>query len=301
MHPLEYASTYRGRPAIAVEGGGVRVLVLPEDGAKLVSISALGREWLAEQPPARASGQYRRLGYHDRYVDAECCGFDDMFPTCDPWTPGTGPFAGLTWHDHGETCRIAYDTVPVSGGVCLRAVSRRFPLTYSKTVTADNDGVRLTYHIENTADVPFPALWAGHCMLRGEDGARVITPFDESAPRIVMFGPDNADQLPHDRLIGYTPDTGAAYKFYYEAPVPEGQIGLRLADGRALTFHYDPTILPWLGIWLNNGRFQRLYTIALEPATLPYDSPGRAAEHSFHAEIPPHASLHFSILIRAEA
>ena len=303
---VKHDAAYRGCPAIAVEGGGVRVLVLPADGAKLASITAGGREWLAEQPPARAAElgkkrvHYRRLAYGGSYVDAECCGFDDLFPTVDPWTPDDGPFAGEEYPDHGEVCRLAYGATPCPNGVLLGAKSRRFPLVYTKQITGGEEGVTLTYRIENTGDAAFPCLWAGHCLLRGEPGAAVISPYPADAPRTIMFGPGDAAGLPADRLVGYAPGTGPAYKFYYDAPISAGRIGLRLADGRALTFHYDAAVLPYLGVWLNNGAFQQLYTVALEPASLPYDSPGRAGEAGYGGELAPHSALTFAVTIRCE-
>ena len=136
-------------------------------------------------------------------------------------------------------------------------------------------------------------------MLRGEDGMQVLTPFAEGTPVEMMFSTPGYDRerLPLDRLMGYAPGKGAAYKFYYLKPLPEGYFGVRYRDGSKLLFSVDPEKLPYLGIWLNNGEFQNGYSITPEPCTVPFDAPDRAAERGYTSVIPPKESFTFHIHI----
>lgn len=299
--------TYKGRPALRIETGALTAHFLPEDGGKLASLTAPdGFEFLCQNPaPA-----YARLAYDGSYIDSECASWDDMFPTIDPYTPPTGRYAGLTLPDHGEVCRLPMEVGTAEGadgapdGIAFRTDSRLFPLSFCKEVRTETDGaLALTYTLTNRGDVPFPCLWAAHCMLRGQDDLRIRTPFAPDAPVEYMFGATPADAFPRDRLTGYAPGTGAAYKFYYTQPTPEGWLGgVYTASGHRFTLDYraDAGAVPYVGIWLNNGAFREYYNIALECCTAPYDAPDKAEAHGYRASLPPHGTLRFTLRVRVE-
>ena len=64
-----------------------------------------------------------------------------------------------------------------------------------------------------------------------------------------------------------------------------------------MTFEVDPQKVPYLGIWFNNGEFQNLYNIALEPCTVPLDAPDRAQKRGYLTVIPANSKLEFEIHI----
>ena len=172
-------------------------------------------------------------------------------------------------------------------------------------VFEDTDGHTLTYTLTNRGDVAFPCLWAAHCMLRGQDDLRIRTPFPADAPVDYMFGATPADALPLDRLTGYAPGTGAAYKYYYTQPTPAGWLtGMYTASGHSFTLDYRAdsasAAVPYVGIWINNGAFRDYYNIALECCTAPYDAPDKAEAHGYPASLPPHASRRFTLRVRVE-
>lgn len=293
--------TYKDRPAVIAECGCLTAVFLPEDGGKMASLRVRdsGKELLAVKPDPL----YKVLTYDGTYIDSECSGFDDMFPTVDPYTPDEGTYAGITYPDHGECCRLSYEADITESCVTLKAVSRCFPITYEKTVTPTEDGgMDITYTVRNGGDVPFHHLWAGHIMLQGEDGIRVFTPFAADTPTEMMFATAGTDEaaLPKDRLMGYEPGIGAAYKFYYLSPLPEGRFGLLYPTGSRLTFTLDEQKLPYLGLWFNNGEFQDLYSITPEPCTVPFDAPDRAAKRGYTSVIPAKESFSFTLHIAWE-
>lgn len=293
-----YVGRYKDRTAIVIEGASLIATVLPQDGGKLASlrVRSSGKELLA----VKTGTEYNVLAYDGDYVSAECSGFDDMFPTVDPYTPEAGNYRGITYPDHGEACRLAYDATPFQKGVVLRAKSRLFPITYQKTISAAEDGgIDIEYHISNHGEAPFDYLWAGHIMLQGENGIRVFTPFDKDTPTEMMFATRGIPEskLPLDRLIGYAPGAGAAYKFYYLSAMKEGCFGLSYPDGSRLVFGLDPQKVPYLGIWFNNGEFQDLYSITPEPCTVPFDAPGRARQRGYASTIPVNGNFSFNLHI----
>ena len=290
-------TNYKDVPAILVESQTLQAWILPEDGGKIASIKRKkdGKELLAVKP-----GEcYKRLAYDGSYVDSECSGFDDMFPTVDPDLPENCSYS--RYPDHGECCRLPYEAVLAEETVTLTAESRIFPITYTKTLQACEDGLCIGYRIKNHADVAFPFLWAGHMMLAGEENAQVLTPFGESAPTEMMFAdpmPADPYALPKDRLMAHKPGEGVTYKFYYSEPMPEGRFGICYGNGSTLTVTVDETKLPWLGIWLNNGTFQNGYSITFEPCTVPYDAPSRAAKRGLTSSIPAGGEFSFHITLQ---
>ena len=293
--------TYKDRPAVIAECGCLTAVFLPEDGGKMASLRVRnsGKELLA----VKNNPSYKVLSYDGIYIDSECSGFDDMFPTVDPYTPVEGSLAGIPYPDHGECCRLPYTTEIAEDRVTLKTVSACFPITYEKTVIPTEDGgMDIVYTVRNNSDSPFPYLWAGHIMLQGEDGIRVFTPFAEDTPTEIMFATTGADRetLPKDRLMGYEPGVGAAYKFYYLAPMQEGRFGLVYPAGSRLTFTLDEQKLPYLGLWFNNGEFQDLYSITPEPCTVPFDAPDRAAKRGLTSIIPPKDIFTFTLHIAWE-
>ena len=73
---------------------------------------------------------------------------------------------------------------------------------------------------------------------------------------------------------------------------------MKYADGKELLFHFDKSKLPYLGVWLNNGEFQDLYSIAPEPCTAPFDAPDKAAVRGYVSKIAANATFSFDIHIQ---
>ena len=291
-------TTYKGRAAIVVESQRLRATVLCDDGAKLASLVDLtdGKELLL----TRDTKTYRVLTYNGSYVDSECSGFDDMFPTIDPYTPTEGAYKDIPYLDHGEICRIPHNAELTENAVCLTSHCARLPISYQKTLSVAKDGgLNIHYKITNEGCAPFPYVWAGHIMLCGEDGMQLFTPYKKDAPIEMMFATKGSSpkDLPRDTLSGFDAYRGTAYKFYYLDPISEGQFGIRYSDGRTLRFEYDKQKLPYLGVWINNGEFQGIYNIAPEPCTAPFDSPDRAAKRGYASLIAPNCSFEFTIHI----
>ena len=291
-------TTFKDRPAVVVESTNLIATCLPEDGAKLVSlrVKKSGKELLVVKPEE----QYKVLEYAGDYCSSECSGFDDMFPTVDPFAFSEGPYGGITYPDHGETCRIPYTVDMGHDSVVFRAKSRLFPIEYQKIVRLTDEGdFAVIYRFHNHGEHEFPFLWAGHIMLQGGDGIRVSTPFTEDTPIEMMFADGEAvdENLPKDRLIEYQPAKGMTYKFYYLDTMKEGKFGLDYPDGTRLSFEVDPNKLPYLGLWLNNGKFQDLYSITPEPCTIPFDSVERAQKRGYRSVIPAGSDFAFEIKI----
>lgn len=271
---------------------------LPEDGGKMASLkNTAGFEYLAQAP----GKNYQILNYTGNYVDSECSGFDDMFPTIDPYTPKKGFYKGIIYPDHGEVCRMPSEYSMNEESVTFAFQSRFFKTVFSKTVRAEGEAIVLHYKIENHADEDFPYIWAAHCMLCGDPDAEITTPYGPEAPIRKMFGKQEAAEMNRKSLSHYSAD-GDSYKFYYLYRIKEGFCGYRYPSQRqTLMLRYDAEKVPYLGLWLNNGSFKGMYNIALEPCTAPFDSPGEAQKCHMQSVIKAHGSFEFSLRITAES
>lgn len=285
-------TTYKDRPALCVHGARLTATFLPEDGGKLVSLCGDGRELLQQ----REGAAYRRLFPDSDYVQAECSGFDDMFPTIDPYTPQDGPFRGVTYPDHGEVCRHPVECETAGGSLRFTFHSKRFPIRFTKTVTEEGSGgIAIDYDIANDGNDAFPCLWAAHCMLNAFPDAKIVTPFAPDAPIRTMFG----KQLSRERTLPRKAD-GENYKFFYTDPMPDGWCGYRYADGKTLMLRFPKETVKYLGVWINNGSFEDMYNIALEPCTAPYDRPDAAEQSGCACEIAANSALRFRLTLDME-
>ena len=292
--------TYKNRPALRVTTEALSALFLPEDGGKLVSVisNTDGFEFLCQNP----APDYAPLAYDGCYVESECSSWDDMFPTIDPYTPAEGDYAGITYPDHGEVCRLPMITTVDGATLTLACTSRLFPITYEKRITPEPDGaLAITYTVVNHGREDFPYIWAAHCMMKGADDLVVLTPYSADAPVAYTFGPEGRETFPRDRLMGYKPGNGAAYKYYFTEPTDGGFVGAHYTNaGHRFEMDYraDAEIIPYVGIWINNGKFKNYYNIALECATAPYDAPDKAQKSGYCSVLKAGETLRFTIRVR---
>lgn len=299
---------YKDIFAVKVETEALTALFLPYNGGKLASLTdrADGSELLET-----AKGEkYLPLDRDGSFVDSECSAFDDMFPTVDPYTPNTGSRAGKPYPDHGEISRSRLNYSIGGGSLTMTYESKELFYRYTKTIAGgENGSLRITCRIDNLADDGFEFLWAGHCMIAAEEGGRVITPYAEGTPAEIMFddferyGKKGDIVAAVSKMLVSQPfsPSGDAYKIYFNAPIPEGWLKyVNPRTKRALVFEYDREKLPYIGLWMNNGHFKGMYSVAPELANIGYDSPDKAAAHGQKAVIAPHGSFDFTIKLRTE-
>ena len=86
---------------IELQGGATRVRIVPALGGRIVSLVALGREWLwtNEALPAREPADGASYG-----ETGDSGGYDECFPTVAACNipNGVARFGGLALPDHGE-------------------------------------------------------------------------------------------------------------------------------------------------------------------------------------------------------
>ncbi len=82
--------------------------------------------------------------------------------------------------------------------------------------------------------------------------------------------------------------TQAQRKLYLPPDQPAAWAGLQQdEDGAWLRLSWDPSAIPYLGIWVDEGSYNPASTAALEPSTGYYDSLARAWQNQRVMTLPP--------------
>ena len=93
-------SNYKNKTSIVLESKKLRAEFLPNPGGKLASL--INKETGYEFFVQRDSKTYRDQPFDGVFVDGECSGYDDMFPTIDICNYENEPWKGVKMADHGE-------------------------------------------------------------------------------------------------------------------------------------------------------------------------------------------------------
>jgi len=265
---------YKGIFAIELQSKDFTTLVLPTEGGKIASFKdAEGEEYLLQNP----SKSYGRVGLDDSYVDGECSGFDDMFPTIDSVELVTSSGAKLVYPDHGEVCRVPFSYETTESALVLNYTS---PMGYSyKKILSEKD-VKLSIlcEIANFSQEDLDVLWAGHCLIKAEEGGEVLLPFLCGEPVDVQF--DTANEysigqrvlLKKEMLVTSYASAPRCHKLYFPNKPQKGFIGYRYKSGKVFSLSFDANTLPVIGVWQNYGVVKGYYCVGLEPCTVGYDT-----------------------------
>lgn len=271
---------YKDVPAVVLENDVLKAAITHEHGARTASIiyKPQQRELLWQNPdPVHA-----RPGYGAGYEEGEFAGFDEMFPTISRCFYETGPWAGTEIPDHGEVWTLPWEYTKAGDGISatFTVYGVRFPYRLSKTVRLTGiDGTVFysEYRVENLSRYDLDFIWAAHPLFNTHEGMRIIVP--EGMDRIVNAVPGKTlgpygREMPFPagtgRDLSLVPErNGVGYqKYYFSGKVREGWCLLYSPDWKlniALSFPKD--IVPYLGVWLNEGGLAGQYNIAPEPAT----------------------------------
>jgi hypothetical protein len=286
-----YESAYKDQPAITIESETLRVQYLPGIGAKMASLvyKPRGFELLVQAPGER----YLIQPFDGEYVEGECTGFDDMFPTIDLCYCDRFPWQGTRMADHGEVWSLPWHLATADDGLYFSVHGVRFPYKLEKWVGFREDSIlRLDYRLTNLSAFSFDFLWAAHMMINIEQGTELVLP--DGVERIVgtfdvtdTFG-SYGDE--YNWPVGTMPDgeqrdfrklrprsARDAYKYYIKRQMPEGWCGLKYFQSDfSLALSFPLAQVPYLGILPNEGGWRDYYNIFLEPCTASFDRPDAA-------------------------
>ncbi len=307
-------TSWNGLTAWLLENQTLRVVIVPDVGARIVSIfdRQAGREWLLgpDTPPKGPPT------YAQSYPDYGMCGWDEMFPTIIPCGyPALGVYQGAALPDHGEVWALPWTREATSGDeLCLSVEGRALPYHLTRSATLDEPGtLRLRYQVTNRGSEPLVYLWAAHPLMAVDTDTEISLPPEVHEVYNVMdrhpWG-KHGDRYAWPNAISADGKqwqlnrVGPAAlkdcrKFYVPPELPVSWAGLQQrGNGPWLRLVWSKAELPYLGIWIDEGTYCKAPTVALEPTNAFYDALDTAWQNRRYATLPIDGRHEWSVTVR---
>jgi galactose mutarotase-like enzyme len=309
-------SAWHNLSAWTLENDAMRVVIVPKLGAKIASIydKRVKREWLI--PPTHTP--IRPIPYAASFSDYDMNAWDEMFPTIIPVSyPVDGAYKGRMLPDHGEVWALPW--AKESGGpgeLVLSVHGIALPYRLERAASLESPStLRLRYSVTNLGSETMPYLWAAHPLFAVDEQTEIVLPSQVSE----VYNVHNRDPWgEHGRCYPWpkatTDDTnnwdlshiGPAIlkdcrKFYVKPELPVGWAGLRQRDtGAWLRLNWDSAKLPYLGIWIDEGTYATVPTVALEPTNGFYDGLTTAYNNQQISQLAPAEFHQWSVNVRLD-
>lgn len=317
MDVVIHETRWHGFDALAMEYEGLRVIVVPETGGRIVSLfdTEHGFEWLLAPEGAHP---YRKLDYGTDFNSQTPGGWDDMFPTilAEPY-PVPGKFQGTPLPDHGEVWTMPWAAeIRPEGEISMSVVGQALPYRLARRLAAARRGyLALRYELTNLGDAPLHYLWAAHPQFACPPGTRIVLPDEVKEVVNVLplewgkeWGPPGTrNAWPHtlgpDSKVRAQNNVGApalrrGRKFYMLPEQPIGWAGLVEPAGASLHLEWQPAALPYCGVWIDEGVLNPVASVAIEPTSAYYDTLAIAWRNQRLAVVEPGARQTWELAVR---
>jgi galactose mutarotase-like enzyme len=271
--------SYHGLRAVVLENRLLRVVVLPEAGARIWQIThkPTDTDLLWNNPRVRPS----RLPMNSRYDDVWSGGWDELFPNDE----GT-LIDGEAYPDHGELWTGQWQAEPFARGdevgVHLRFVTPISAIAIEKTIALRRDSAQIAFHhvFRNVGTTPFPFMWKLHPALAVTEHHRIDFPamkviLEPTSPGTLVGAPPSFDWPYLRRQDGSTvdlrrippPDARQMY-FFYGTEMQAGWCALtNTATRLACALVFDPAIFSHCWLFASYGGWRSHNVAVLEPCT----------------------------------
>jgi Domain of unknown function (DUF5107) len=270
--------SFRGLQALVLENGVLRVVVLPELGAKIWQITAVttGRDLLWHNPRLAA----RPIPFGSAYDDVFLGGWDELFPNDVPEV-----LAGEPYPDHGElwaspwTWSIERDAGEVRVTLELEAPISACSIRKSLVLRDGASALLVSSSITNSGHRPLPYLWKQHLAVPVAEpaaiglAARTMLLEDFGSPRAGRPG----DSYTWPELVGpdgtstnMSPTLGRASRvceFQYATDLADGWCAVTYGDGSGIGLAFDPEVFRSCWLFASYGGWRDHEVVVLEPCT----------------------------------
>ena len=160
---------------LALEGERVRLVVVPELGARVVSFvdRATGRDWLVQGTPPSSDAALACWSAPDAtYAGTVAYGWDECLPTVGPCPDPVDP-ACPPLRDHGDAWGRPARVTAEGDALVAAWEGLGWPFTLRRQIRLRGSTVRVDYLLENRGPVALPFLYAMHPLLALPAGARL--------------------------------------------------------------------------------------------------------------------------------
>lgn len=290
-----YKTTYKGICGKCLENEQLKAIFLPDHGAKLCSLirKDTGKEYVYQGK----SETYRLAHYGQNYLEGECAGVDEMFPTIDAEFYRCRPWEGTYFPDHGELWARRWESISDDMMLCMSIHSVKLPCILKKKVCLLDNKVHIEYELTNLSEFPIDYIWAAHMMFHAEEGA--YFEFDKDLSKAYVTMSDSGTIGSYGDIFTYPfakCKDGGIYdirmhrgevandyqKFYFAQKLTseQGWGKIWYPDGSCLTVDFPAKELPYLGVVQAEGGTLNLRCMFLEPCTGAFDSTSAARMHN---------------------
>jgi hypothetical protein len=272
--------SYNGVPAVIMDNGLIRAVLLPELGGKLWQLTYLprSRDLLWQHPRLKA----RPVPFNSVYDDVFFGGWDELFPNDMP-----EEVAGEPLPDHGELWTLPWECAveeasPSQATVHLWVETPITACRMDRWVTLREGELRLRFlhRLANQGGGDVPYLWKLHAAVRLEEGslielgARAMYVEDFGSPRNGRTGAGytwphltGEDGTVHD-MRQTLPASARVSEFQYGTELERGWCAIRHPAGEVgLGIAFDPAVFRSCWTFASYGGWRNLHVLVLEPCT----------------------------------
>jgi len=271
-------SNLNGLKTIVVENRSLRIVVLPEVGAKIwqIAYKPLDVEILWNNPCVPAARHAIDVPYDDVWSG----GWDELFPNDEP-----AQVNGHMLPDHGELWTGNFHAEPFEQGdavgvyLRLKTPISNFLVERTLLLRGDSAAFEVQYRFTNQGSQAFPFLWKLHPAFAVSANHRIDFP-----PMAVLREPEFPGTLgdappifpwPHAPLgdtaldLRQVPGVDSrAVHFFYGTGLVTGWCGItNRANGLGCALRFDPDVLSSCWLFATHGGWRDLNVAVLEPAT----------------------------------
>lgn len=270
---------------LLLENDLLQVRILPAFGGKIISLRSLrtGEEFLL--PPRH---DYRRVSASADFSESDGGGFDECLPS----VAGCKSIAGdPPVPDHGDLWRLIWDIDSDDTAIVLHADAVTRPLRLTRRAKLEGSSLILEYDLVNLSDARATWLWSAHPLLRVDKDDRIVLPSDiekitvdysakgifKRSSSITWPVARSTSGIPVDLSRVSEKDAMTGHKLFARIGRSGWGALYRERIGQGLVLRFDPTVLPFMGLWICSGMWpeagiEKQHTVALEPTTSNTDS-----------------------------
>ena len=315
-----YNSNHKDQNAITLESNLIKAQFIPKIGSKMCSFTYKPKN--IELLIQRENKKYKLEPYGGNYLKGECSGFDEMFPSIDECYYESYPWKGTKIPDHGELWSIPWKHKIKENKLIMEVYGVKFPYKIKKSIYfTGEDILRIEYELTNLSSFNFDFMWADHPMFILEEGSEIVLPGGVKkvittisfSGRLGRYGeehtwPSFVTKVGEKEKLNVirSKKVKNADKYFIKGKTPQGWCALKYPKSDitlALSFPVDK--VPYLSILPNEGGWNNLYNIFIEPCNASFDrldvailrgeysSIGPSSKFSWHLNLTISETRHF--------
>lgn len=290
--------TLDGRDALTLSNDRVSVTTVPDRGARITSLldRTTGHEWMW-RPTADVRLPARTTA--DAFDDSPLVGADECIPTV-----GFCTIDDATYPDHGGAWSDAWtpETDESRATVTTSLDLRCAPLRITRVMSLAGATLTLAYEVINRSSRAVPWLWCWHPLFNIPKSPKLALNGFSPAFRYESGEGVPAKSAwpwpkPHDGIDLAALDLGGtprSVKLFADRETSTASAVISDTEsGSRLTIDASSRPLTGLGLWISRGGWNGHHHFAVEPCTVPFETPEGAAK----AQIGPGAEVRFELPI----